>query len=81
VAAEELRKEYQKLVRRKKGFFSKARTAQLAKRDPKGFWERFKSKNNGLGWQANRSGLNTARSYTRGVLLQRGEVKVDGERF
>jgi hypothetical protein len=52
VAAEELRKEYRKLVWRKKRLFSKARTAQLvemAKRNPKGFGTVSKSRKNGLG--------------------------------
>ena len=51
-AAEALRKQYRSVVRRKKRLFSKARTAQLvemAKRDPKRFWKRFKRRKSSVG--------------------------------
>ncbi len=83
--AEELRKKYRAVTRRKKRLFSKARTAQLvelARRQPAKFWGRFKKRARRIGveskgdWYTYCKGL-----YTGGAFERRGSDRWRAEEF
>jgi hypothetical protein len=89
--AEELRKKYRAVIRRKKRMFSKvskARTAQLlelAKRQPAKFWGRFKKRLKRVGvqskaeWHGYCKGLYTGEAFERRGSDQWRAETIDGE--
>jgi hypothetical protein len=73
-AAEELRKHYRGIVRRKKRLFSKVRTAQLvemAKRAPKHFWKAYRKRKKQVGVASTAEWFDYCRGLYTGEAFQK----------